>query len=330
MAPAGCRPSKKPTGYADAARAEYDKGKEQFDDDNFLEAIKTFSVVRTRHPYSRFATLAELRIADAHYELGKFAEAAASYRAFVRFHPHHTERAYAMYRVGDCFYQQIPGNWWFMPPAHERELGSTSDALRELGLFVRSYPRDERVPDAREKMTKLRRRLADYELYVARFYRRLGKQRGVVMRTDHLVRTYPDVGLTPVALLLKARAQLEIPERDAGVTTLRQIVREHAHSDEARQARQDLERLGEALAAPVPEAAPAGEAPAAPASQAPAAAPAPAGSPTPAAPATEEPAPASAEPTPDAAQPSPAPEAPAPAAPSGQQPAPAPEAPGAG
>lgn len=294
-----CRRAAKPTDYADAARAEYQKGHEQFEDDNFLEAIKTFNIVRTRHPYSRFATLAELRIADAQFKLGKHAEAAAAYRAFVRFHPHHPERPYAMYRVGVCFYEQIPGDWWFMPPAHERELGSTSDALRELGGFVRAYPTDERVPDAKEKMGRLRRRLADFELYVARFYHRQRKHRAVASRAAYLVRTYPDVGLTPTALLLQGRAELEIPERAAAVATLRRIVSQHGSTDEAQQARQELERLGAPLTEPsppsaapeaaappaLPSAAPASAAPAAPAAAGEGSTPAAAAPATPAAPA---------------------------------------------
>jgi len=248
-----CGPKKVATSYSDQARLEYEQGMEQFGDDNFLEAIKTFNQVRTRHPYSSFATLAELRIADSQYAMGKFVEAAAGYQAFVRFHPHHPERAYAMFRTGDCHYQQIPGNWWFMPPPFERELGSTRDALRELQGFSETYPDDARIAEAREMIGRLRRRLADHEIYVARFYANEEKPRATLQRTEFLLKTFPDVGLSAEALMLKAQAHLALEERPEATQALQRLLREYPASAEAPAGRRALVELG-AEEAPAPEA----------------------------------------------------------------------------
>ncbi len=251
-----CGARQAPTSYTDAARRLYQKGLDLYEDENYLEAIRVFNQVYTKHPYSTYATLAELKIADSHYEMAKYIEAAAAYRSFVRLHPLHEMRAYAMFRIGDCYFHQIPGDWWFMPPAYERELGSTKDALRELEDYVATYPSDEHVPQAREMIRKLRRRLADYELYVARFYWERKKYRAVVMRTRYLLTRYPDVGLSAQALLLKAQAHLALGEEAEARSAITTLLARYPDSTEATGARE----LASALP-PAPEAEPAPRAP---------------------------------------------------------------------
>ena len=67
----------------------------------FWRAISYFTFVKNRFPFSRYATLAELRIADAFFAQDKFADAADAYKLFIRFHPNHPEvtDGYAAYRV---------------------------------------------------------------------------------------------------------------------------------------------------------------------------------------------------------------------------------------
>lgn len=77
----------KPVTYQLTAKQNYEKGLTELKDENHLEAIKYFSFVKTRFPYSRYATLAELRIADTHLARGRYIEAVDAYRQFIKFHP---------------------------------------------------------------------------------------------------------------------------------------------------------------------------------------------------------------------------------------------------
>jgi len=262
---AGCAARQAVGSDQDQAKVQFLKATEHFEDKNYLEAINVFNQVRTRFPYSTYATLAELRIADSQYELAKYIEAASAYRSFVRFHPHHAERAYALFRVGECYYQQIPGDWWFLPPTYERELGTTGDALRELQGFVLAFPADQRVPEANEMIGKLQRRLAEHELYVARFYWKNAKPRGTVMRLDYLISRLPLGLLGGEVLLLKARAHHALQQPEQRDATLQRLHREYPTSPEAVTAAREFPAavvLAPAVAPAVP--APAVPAPAAP------------------------------------------------------------------
>src|SRR5690606_20256309 len=102
------------------------------------------------YPYSRFAALAELRVADCLLMQGKHAEAISAYRQFVRGRPSHRQVPFARFKVAEAYYEQMPEDWLLSPPAHERDQGPTRDALQQLRGFIVDYPEDARVPKAQD------------------------------------------------------------------------------------------------------------------------------------------------------------------------------------
>lgn len=166
----GC--TKQPTdrSYQGTARFRYEEGVDAFESGNYLEAIQQFTVVKNRFAYSQFAALAELRIADSYFEQAKYIESIDAYRTFVQRRPNHPEVPYALFRVAESYFQQRPSDFFLFPPPFEKDLGTTKDALRAYQAYLTRFPSDERVEKAREMVLECRRTLADYELFVARFY----------------------------------------------------------------------------------------------------------------------------------------------------------------
>src|SRR5260221_6468210 len=93
----------------DASKA-YDKGMDEKKDKNYLEATRYFEVVRTNFPYSQFAALADLALADMNYERDDYAAAASAYQDFVKSHPSHAKADYAAFRVGLSYYEDKPSD----------------------------------------------------------------------------------------------------------------------------------------------------------------------------------------------------------------------------
>lgn len=172
---AGCREQPTDRSYQGTARFRYEQGLEAFRDGNFLEAIQQFTIVKNRFAYSQYAALAELRIADSFYEQAKYVESIDAYRTFVQRRPNHAEVPYAMFRVGESYFKQRPSDFFLFPPSYEKDLGTTKDALRAYQAYISRFPDDPRVPQARAQVLECRRTLADYELFVARFY--IGRER---------------------------------------------------------------------------------------------------------------------------------------------------------
>ena len=115
---AGCNPPEPRTGLnysADAARA-YAAAMEEFNAHNWLEAQQLLREVKRKYAYSRYAPLAELKIADADFEQDKFGEAIRGYKQFVHDHRSmNTEVAYARARIAESQYRQISDSFLRRP-----------------------------------------------------------------------------------------------------------------------------------------------------------------------------------------------------------------------
>jgi outer membrane protein assembly factor BamD len=69
------------------------------------------------------------------------------------------------------------------------------DTLRSFSTFqelIRRFPNSEYVPDARQRMTFLRNRLAQYENHVAEYYIRRGAYVAAVNRAKYALEHYPE------------------------------------------------------------------------------------------------------------------------------------------
>lgn len=81
-------------------------GMDKFNSGDYKKAIEDFSKIRDWYPYSKFAILAELKIADAQYKLENYEEAIFSYEDFERLHPKNEATPYVVYQIGMCYFDR--------------------------------------------------------------------------------------------------------------------------------------------------------------------------------------------------------------------------------
>jgi len=242
-------------GYAEQAEGAYQSAEKAFRAKDFLEAIRRYNIIRTKFPYSRFAKLADLRIADAYFEQEKYATAVEQYRNFTKLYPDHPKVTYAAWRVALSFYEQMPDDYWPLPPGYERDLARARDAEREVRYFMRRHPDTEYTEGARKKLLEIRRRLADHEFYVATFYLKQDNPRAAALRLTYLLQNYSGLGLDPNALFLLARAYLELKDVDKAVRALTDLIEVHPSHPLSSDAKRYMRRHGLAPAARAPRPA---------------------------------------------------------------------------
>jgi len=224
--------------YSGSARHRFQQGQEALEDSEYLEAVKHFTYVKNKFAYSKYAALSELRLADTYFEQDKYIEAADGYRTFVRVRPNHRKVPYAMWRIGVCHFEEIPSDFFLFPPAHEKDQAATKDALRAFQRYVDRAPEDEHVAEARERILECRGALADYELYVARFYLRQDRPVSARGRLETLHRDFADVAdRWAMASWLLAELLWAADERPEAVAVARALVERQPGSDEADDAR---------------------------------------------------------------------------------------------
>jgi outer membrane protein assembly factor BamD len=185
----------KPVTGAEATNAEraYKKGITEKNDKNYIEATRYLEWVRSNFPYSQYASLSELAVADMAYEREDFAGAATAYQDFVKSHPSHPRADYAAYRVGLAYYKDKPSDFWLLPPSIEKDQTPIRSALDALQRFVISYPKSEFVPKARDVINVCRERLAAHDRYVADFYCKRQAWKGAAGRFLSLADAYGDL-----------------------------------------------------------------------------------------------------------------------------------------
>jgi outer membrane protein assembly factor BamD len=246
--------------YQETARQNYDAGEKAMADGRYAEAVKFFDHTKNKYPYSKYAVLAELRIADAHFAREKWIEAADAYRIFVRFHPRHEKVPYATFRVALAYAKEIDQDVWWFPTAIEKDQTAARDAIKACDEYLARFPDDENVAEAKRLRTEARARLADTDLYAADFYEQKRKWQGALWRYERVANEFSDTPKAPFALLRAARiAGDELSDAEQARRLYEQLVREHPASPEAADARAALGAAkGPAAPAPPPPVASSG------------------------------------------------------------------------
>ena len=168
------------------------EGMEAFDKGNFSDAIKDFEQLKDWYPFSKYATVAELKIADAHYHLDHYAEAVTAYEEFEQLHPRNEAIPYVIYQIGRCYYDQID--------TIDRDQTSARKALETFRRLIRQFPEDPYAIKAHTHITICLQSLARHEIYVGKFYLRSKHYRAALERFKAVISEYPDVGMHYQAL----------------------------------------------------------------------------------------------------------------------------------
>ncbi len=213
--------------YGKTAEEDYLAGVAEAKSGNSNEATKFLEHVRTKYPYSKYAALAELKLADIKADQDRNVEAAEAYATFVRMHPRHEEADRAAFREAEALAKDGPSDYFILPPAEERELKTVREAAAKLQAFLKNYPDSKRLDEAQKLSDSLRARLAAHEWYVAGFYAKRGRWAGAAGRWEALVRNYPGSAHEVEALLALADAHLRLEDRFKARQALQQLVVRH-------------------------------------------------------------------------------------------------------
>jgi outer membrane protein assembly factor BamD len=212
--------------YTDDARAAYEEAMVAFRDKDWESARALFGEVRKRFAYSRYARLAELRLAEIEFEQEKYSEAITAYREFTQSHRNDPDIEYARYRMSKALFLDIDDTL-FLPPHEERDQATAMDAHRELRGFLRDFPKSRYRTDVAYMLEVVMSRLARHELYVARYYLKQDNFEAAKARIDYALKTYPESNLVPEALVLKGETLMKLKRFDEARAVFAEVLKKH-------------------------------------------------------------------------------------------------------
>lgn len=212
--------------YSMTAKQNYDRGLEELKKENFTEAVHYFTYVKQKFPFSKYAGLAELALADTEFARNNNQEAIDSYKSFARLHPTHekVEDGYIAFRIAECYVKEMPDDWVLLPPSYEKDQSFVRDALRELNDALGKYPNSPYIKQAKESRREVLRRLIEHEVYVARFYLERNHPKAAILRIQAAIRRYPDSGREGELMLTLGETHLEMGNPGSAKQVFQQVV----------------------------------------------------------------------------------------------------------
>ena len=221
--------------YLDTAEKNYLEGTKSKENKNYEQAVNYFEYVKNQFPYSKYAALADLAIADAYFESEQWLLAAESYQFFIQFHPKHEKVGWATFQIANSYTHAIPKNYPLMPKAHEKDQSTAESTVVAWDRFLRKFPKHEKVKEAKAQRKKARNLLTDYEWAVAEFYERKERYQGAAWRYETIFRKYPETDRAPEAMAKAAQLyENELKEEQKAKAIIQDLLKRYPKSEAAK------------------------------------------------------------------------------------------------
>ncbi|MGE0581854.1 MAG: outer membrane protein assembly factor BamD [Steroidobacteraceae bacterium] len=192
VAVAGCRTNREDQYAKTNPEVLYSQAHKALMNQDFDGAIRMYEALTARYPFAPESRQARLDLIYAYYR-GREAESALDAAdTFIRENPTHPRIDYAWYIKGLVDFERMPNavERLFRVDLSERPPQTAAKAFASFKTVVEQYPKSEYAHDARRRMLYLRNRLADYELYVARYYMKRGAWVAAAQRAKQTIEQY--------------------------------------------------------------------------------------------------------------------------------------------
>jgi outer membrane protein assembly factor BamD len=170
----------------------YNKALDDLGRQEYKAAAKEFEEVDRQHPYSVWATKAQIMAAFTYYQSNKYDDAIIALDRFIQLHPGHRDIPYAYYLKGLCFYEQISDVG--------RDQRMTQQALDALSDVAKRFPDSPYARDARLKVELTIDHLGGKEMEIGRYYQKQKLYVGAINRYRTVIERYQTTTHVPEAL----------------------------------------------------------------------------------------------------------------------------------
>lgn len=207
---AACSTDSEPEPYVERPVEElYNEAMGDIEDGNYEAAAKSFDEVERQHPYSSWATRAQLMSAYAYYEAEKYDDAIIGLDRFIQLHPGNPDVPYAYYLKALSYYEQISG-----VGRDQKMTRLASDSLQDV---INRFPNSEYARDAKLKLDLTVDHMAGKEMEVGRYYLKQKQYLAAVNRFKLVVDNYQTTSHVPEALYRLVEAYTLLGMQDEAI-----------------------------------------------------------------------------------------------------------------
>lgn len=182
----------------------YAEAKEEMANGQWERSVGLLEKLEARAAGTPLAQQAQLDKAYAYYKASEHAQALAALERFIKLHPASPALDYALYLKGLVNFNDDLGLFSNLTRQDlaERDQKAAKESFEAFKELVNRFPDSSYAPDARLRMTYIVNALAQYEVYVARYYFKRGAYLAAANRAQQAVADYRDVPAIEEALAI--------------------------------------------------------------------------------------------------------------------------------
>ena len=162
------------------------KGIEAYNAEKYITALKNFEKLKEMYPFSKYAILAELKLADSYYYLKKYDDAIFAYEEFIGLHPKNEAVPYVLYQIGISYFNKTD--------TPDREQVSAYKALENFKYLALNYPENKYAEKAKKYIDECLQRICEHEFLIGKFYFKTKHYKAAISRFKGIIEKYPDTG----------------------------------------------------------------------------------------------------------------------------------------
>jgi len=154
-------------------------------------AISIYEKAEKRFPNSKLAPQIKLNLAYAYKQYYREEEAILMLDKFIRSYPNHPSLDYAYYLKGVVLFRDRDIiKELTMQDISDRDISQLEKSFQALKVMINLFPKSQYYEDAINRMTYLMNKIAERELYVARFYMRKKAYLAAINRAKYVIENY--------------------------------------------------------------------------------------------------------------------------------------------
>ena len=201
----------------------FQEGEEFFEKGLYADAIASWEKVRDSYYSPEMNTLAELKIAEAHFLAEEYLEAGVAYEEFLRNHPDHPRVADVLYQLGLSYVYQMLNV--------DQDQSATIYALNAFQTLKERFPEDRRMEEVQIYIDRCINHLAASELSIGNYYLRTKSYSASINRVEKMLKKYPNFYERDRAYYVLGQAYLLNGDKEAAITAFNTLFNDYTGSE---------------------------------------------------------------------------------------------------
>lgn len=204
------------------AEQRFAMGMEEYEDENWLEAINEFEIIRLQYPGSAVADSARYYTGMARFQREEYLLASYEFNRLITGGRSADLADEAYYMYAQCYYE--------MSPKVQLDQTATERAIDALQSFVEAYPSHPKAPEVEKQVLELVNKLADKEYETAVLYEKMENRSAALIYYGTVVDRYYNTYIVDEAHAGKIRMLLELQRYEEAESSVEEFLQKYPES----------------------------------------------------------------------------------------------------